>query len=196
LIIIYKSSNKNESLIKMITEDFDVFVKRYKEKTNTNRNMEKVKVKEHVLPKLTITPISADTRNKANIDYVEQMERVSNGLPLVWDDSKFNQSKKGDLFGFWMYKEHVRIHVIEGVSKPHERLPSWSTNVGQGDRNVVQLSTDNVVIPWEIWINNLDGAKRCMGTAPVKKGLDKILMYSLNKEYRNKETSKSTSTFM
>jgi len=35
-----------------------------------------------------------------------------------------------------------------------------------------------------------------MGTAPVKKGLDKILMYSLNKEYRNKETSKSTSTFM
>ena len=183
----------------MITDDFDVFVKRYKDNTNINRNRNMEKVKEkvyHVNPKLTITPISADTRNKANIDYVEQMERVSNGKPLVWDDSKFNQSRKGDLFGFWMYKEHVRIHVIEGVSKPHERLPSWSTNVGQGDRNVVQLSTDNVVVPWDIWINNLDGAKRCMGTAPVKKGLDKILKYCLNKEYRNKETGKSPSTFM
>ena len=79
----------------MITDDFDVFVKRYKDNTNINRNRNMEKVKEkvyHVNPKLTITPISADTRNKANIDYVEQMERVSNGLPLVWDDSKFNQS--------------------------------------------------------------------------------------------------------
>ena len=125
---------------------------------------------------LTITPISADKGSKARIDYVEQQVRISNGEKLVWDDSKFNQSRPGDLFGFWMYKKHVRIHVVETVHLPSERLPSWSSNVGQGDRHVVQLSEHKVIISWDKWIE-LDGAKRCMGTAPVKKGLDNIMRY-------------------
>ena len=160
----------------MITEDFDVFVKRYKQKTNAT--VKKLIPNDQTL---TITPISADIKNKANIDYQEQIDRVLSGLPLVWDDSQYNKSRKGDLFGFWMYKKKVVIHEIINVSKPHERLPSWSTNVGHGNRNVVELSTDNVIIPWEVWINKIDGAKRCMGTAPVKKNLNKILKYCHNK---------------
>ena len=130
-------------------------------------------------PILTITPISSDNRNKANIDYEEQLSRISEGKSLVWDDSKYNQSKSGDLFGFWKYKNEVLIHVIEKVFSPLERLPSWSSNVAQGNRNVIQLSKNNFTIPWEKWIE-LDGAKRCMGTSPVKKGLSKILDYITN----------------
>ena len=102
--------------------------------------------------------------------------RISNGEKLVWDDSRFNLSRPGDLFAFWMYGKQVCIHVIEEVASPYERLPSWSANVGQGDRNVVQLSDHKVIIPWGKWIE-LDGAKRCMGTASVKKGLGNILGY-------------------
>jgi len=96
---------------------------------------------------------------------------------LVWDDSRFNQSTPGDLFGFWKYNDQVLIHVVEKVSSPTDRLPTWSTNVGQVDRNVVQLSAEKVAIPWNKWIE-LDGAKRCMGTSSVKKGLANILEYN------------------
>jgi hypothetical protein len=125
---------------------------------------------------LVITPISADKKNKAHIDYEEQVQRLQKGQPLLWDDSQFNKSEIGDLFGFWMYNNQVRIHVIEAVSDPQNRMPSWSSNVGQGSRNVVQLSDRCVIISWSKWIE-LDGAKRCMGTAPVKKGLDAIIGY-------------------
>jgi hypothetical protein len=125
---------------------------------------------------LVITPISADKKNKAHIDYEEQERRLQQGEPLLWDDSRFNQSEVGDLFGFWMYNDQVRIHVVEVVSDPINRPPSWSSNVGQGSRNVVQLSDRCVIMSWSKWIE-LDGAKRCMGTASVKKGLDAIIGY-------------------
>ena len=142
-------------------------------------NIENPKIQVKSDPLLTITPISANVKSKANIDYGEQLDRISEGTPLVWDDSRFNQSTPGDLFGFWKYKDQVLIHVVEKVSSPTDRLPSWSSNVGQEDRNVVQLSAEKVVIPWNKWIE-LDGAKRCMGTAPVKKGLANILEYYNN----------------
>ena len=125
---------------------------------------------------LVITPISADKKNKARVDYEEQERRLHQGEPLLWDDSRFNRSEVGDRFGFWMYNNQVRIHVVEVVSDPTNRLPSWSHNVGQGSRNVVQLSDRCVIISWSKWLE-LDGARRCMGTAPVKKGLDAIIGY-------------------
>jgi len=139
---------------------------------DTSRDAAPVAAREY----LVITPISADKKNKAHIDYEEQERRLQQGEPLLWDDSRFNQSEVGDLFGFWMYNNQVRIHVIEVVSDPINRLPSWSSNVGQGSRNVVQLSDRCVVISWSKWIE-LDGAKRCMGTSPVKKGRDAIIGY-------------------
>ena len=125
---------------------------------------------------LVITPISADKTTKARIDYEEQEHRLQGGKPLLWDDSRYNQSREGDLFGFWMYKNQVRIHVVEAVFNPEKRLPSWSSNVGQGSRNVIQLSDRCVILPWSKWLQ-LDGAKRCMGTAPVKKGLNVIIEF-------------------
>lgn len=123
---------------------------------------------------LIITPITATVTKPARIDYEEQLNRITRGLPLMWDDSRHNKAKLGDKFGFWFYKNSVRVHTIVGIALPSERLPSWSGNVGQGDRRVVTLSVECDIIPWETWIN-LNGAKRCMGTTHVKKGLNEIL---------------------
>tara|TARA_A100001015_G_C14587962_1_gene555484 strand:+ start:80 stop:652 length:573 start_codon:yes stop_codon:yes gene_type:complete len=125
-----------------------------------------------------ITPISATKTNKANIDYSEQMDRIDEGKPLVWDDTKFNKSRPGDMFGFWMYKNKVKVHTIQNVSSPEDRLPSWHKNVGQSDRNVVTLSKKFFVIDWEEWIE-IGGAKRCMGTANANKSLKNV--YELSK---------------
>ena len=127
-----------------------------------------------------ITPISADPKNKANIDYLEQLERIQDGHPLVWDDTKHNKSLVGDLFGFWMYKKRVKVHVIQAVSTPDQRLPSWHANVGQSDRNVLTLSSEYFVIDWDQWIS-MGGAKRCMGTATAKKSLENVLELSRSK---------------
>ena len=128
----------------------------------------------------TITPISSNPKNKANRDYLEQLDRIEEGKPLVWDDSKFNKSRPGDIFGFWMHKKKVKVHFIKKVSPPSERLPSWHKNVGQSDRNVIELSDEYFEVDWETWIS-IGGAKRCMGTAPAKKSLSKILEISKNK---------------
>lgn len=125
-----------------------------------------------------ITPISATKTNKANIDYTEQMERICEGKPLVWDDTKYNKSRPGDMFGFWMYQNKVKVHTIQKVSSPEDRLPSWHKNVGQSDRNVVTLSKEFFVIEWDKWIE-IGGAKRCMGTANANKSLKNV--YKLSK---------------
>lgn len=124
---------------------------------------------------LIITPITSDYRKPARRDYMEQLTRISNGLPLMWDDSRYNNAHIGDKFGFWFYKKSVHIHTIIGISLPSERLPSWSKNVGQGDRQVITLSIEHYVIPWDTWIK-LDGSKRCMGTSHVVKGKESILI--------------------
>ena len=145
----------------------------------TNKDTSRVAAPVTRTQNLVITPVSANKKSKAHIDYEEQVQRLQEGQPLLWDDSQFNKSSVGDLFGFWMYNNQVRIHVIEAVSDPKNRMPSWSSNVGQGSRNVVQLSDRCVIISWSKWLE-LDGAKRCMGTAPVKKGLDAIIGYHLS----------------
>ena len=123
---------------------------------------------------LTITPISSYKKKPSHVDYVEQQERVSSGKELVWDDSKYNFSRVGDLFGFFMYEDEIRIHRINKVSSPEERLPSWSDNVGQGDRNVVHLDKEHVTIPWVTWVE-LVGPHVVHGTSSVKTGLNEII---------------------
>jgi hypothetical protein len=49
------------------------------------------------------------------------------------------------------------------VKPPSERLPSWSENVGQTNRNVLELSDPLKVISWEEWIKN-GSSHVCMGT--------------------------------
>jgi len=132
---------------------------------------------------LLISPVAQKYKKKgepdSRRDYEDQQLRLAEGLPMCWDDSKFNNSQPGDLFGFWSYKKHVEIYMVVSVHNPKHRLPTWSSNVGQGDRNVIMLSSRICKIPWETWESEdeLGGAKRCMGTASVKKNLDVILEY-------------------
>ena len=57
----------------------------------------------------------------------------------------------------------VVIHQIVDVKPPSARLPSWSRNVGQGDRNVVELSHPMLEISWIEW-QLMAGPESKMGT--------------------------------
>jgi|688.fasta_scaffold573192_1 hypothetical protein len=113
---------------------------------------------------LVLTPINKNKKSKSNIDYREQLERVSSGEFIwCWDDSQFNNANVGEYFGFYFYGIKVVIHKITAVKETNERLPSWSSNVGQGNRKVIELTEPIEVIDWKTWIS-IRGAKRCMGT--------------------------------
>lgn len=127
-----------------------------------------------------VTPISQKKNSPSIINYEEQIQRVKQGYPLVWDDSKYNKARVGDKFGFWFHNEKVKVHTVICISSPDERLESWSKNVGENGRNVVTLSNDYVEIPWNKWIE-LKGASRRQATSHVLKGLKEILEYVNNK---------------
>lgn len=113
---------------------------------------------------LTITPISKNLKSKANVDFREQWMRTRTGeLNWCWDDTKFNKAKPGEYFAFFHHKNKVVIHRILAVKPPSQRLPSWSSNVGQGDRNVLELSDPLIEISWKNWIEN-GMSPVCMGT--------------------------------
>lgn len=113
---------------------------------------------------LTITPISRDTKSAGNIDYNEQLSRVLNdGFKWCWDDSRYNKAKVGEYFAFYFHGMRVVIHKILDVKPPSARLPSWSKNVGQGDRNVVELSDPLIEISWVEW-QMLQAPESKMGT--------------------------------
>jgi hypothetical protein len=113
---------------------------------------------------MVITPINKNKKSNSNVDYKEQLIRTARGDSIwCWDDSKNNTAKVGEYFGFYFYGIKVIIHRITGVKDSTERLPSWSRNVGQGDRKVLELSDSLFEIDWDTWIS-IGGAKRCMGT--------------------------------
>lgn len=113
---------------------------------------------------LTITPVSKDTKSASYIDYNEQLQRVTmDKFKWCWDDSRFNKAKPSEYFAFYFHGARVVIHKIESVQPPSCRLPSWSRNVGQGDRNVVELSDPLKEIGWTEW-QLLNGPESKMGT--------------------------------
>jgi hypothetical protein len=113
---------------------------------------------------MVITPINKNKKSNSNVDYQEQLRRTSTGESIwCWDDSKYNTGKVGEYFGFYFYGIKVVIHTILAVKSPEDRLPSWSRNVGQGDRRVLELTDPLFEIDWDTWIS-IGGAKRCMGT--------------------------------
>ena len=83
-------------------------------------------------------------------DYLEQINRMKDGLPHVWDDSQHNTAVIGDFFGYVKNQKKidkerktdgsVELYKILDIKKPIDRLPTWSSNVGQEDRNVLCLS--------------------------------------------------------
>lgn len=113
---------------------------------------------------LTITPINKQLKSKSNIDYREQLTRTKTGeLQWCWDDSKYNKAQVGEYFGFLFYGIKLVIHKINNIKPPSERLPSWSSNVGQTNRNVVELSDPIKEISWDEWIKN-NGPENHLGT--------------------------------
>jgi hypothetical protein len=107
---------------------------------------------------ILITPVAKVIKSKkselpdSRRDYDEQCERFMRGQSMCWDDDKHNNTKPGDMFGFFKGGDCVEVHRVEAVHDPSHRLPSWSNNVGQQGRNVLMLSCPLCVIPWCDWV--------------------------------------------
>jgi len=146
--------------------------------------------------RLLVTPISDNGPTKR--DHVEQMDRIIYGYSHVWDDSKHNNSKSGDLFAYiWNQKKEkgssektegkIEVFIIKHVYSPKCRLVTWSDNVGQGDRNVIELTKKC------IYSGNLNEFKKivgysdkwnCQGTMQVSESKTKCyIQHIINKLY-------------
>ena len=98
--------------------------------------------------KIILTPLKV--RGNSERDYLEQMDRIKNGLIHVWDDSKYNTAVVGDYFGYVVNQKKInndektngsiKLYKILEVRNPYERLSTWSDNVGHANRNVIVLS--------------------------------------------------------
>jgi hypothetical protein len=103
---------------------------------------------------LTITPIAKKVSSPSNRDYREQLERVASGeLKWCWDDSSKNKAKKNQYFAFYFYGKKVILHRIKAVKSTAERLETWHSNIGQQDRQVLELSSPLKEFTWEQWIS-------------------------------------------
>lgn len=112
---------------------------------------------------MIVTPVSLNSKSPARRDWLEQVQRRKAGKQHVWDDSKQNHAEKGDLFAYVENSRKIdgnqkssgwiEVYVIQGVHSPACRLPTWSENVGQGNRNVVELSSEPIykgsMIEWK-----------------------------------------------
>ena len=129
---------------------------------------------------LTISPISKDVKSGSYIDYNEQLERARlNVFNWCWDDSRFNKAKENEYFAFYFHGLRVVIHKILAVKPPSSRLASWSKNVGQENRNVLELSEPLREIGWVDW-QLMNGPESKMGTYTTDDlQLDRPLLYEM-----------------
>ena len=124
-----------------------------------------------------ITPINKVPTSRSRICYVEQMDRYEEGKTLMWDDTKYNSTKKaGGMFAFVQNGVKAQICQIVNIYPPKSRLPSWSANIGQSDRNVLELTDILVELTWDEWISN-GGHTNVMGTTNVNKNKNMMLDY-------------------
>jgi hypothetical protein len=134
-------------------------------------------------------------------DYLEQKirnEPILNGeLFWCWDDGPQNKARVGDVFIFWDYNGVGKggpgnpwgggdfiFHEVEAVCDPSNRLPSWSNNIGQQNRNVLQLSPPKMSLTYKQMIDY--GAKpQYHGTKYLKTGFhrDSELMRLINQSF-------------
>jgi hypothetical protein len=123
---------------------------------------------------MIVTPISKNPRNKACIDYEEQLLREARGEQIMWDDSKWNKAQEGDVLGFVKHGKEVTFRQIESIHPVGSRLPSWSANIGQQNRQVLYLGKVSAVVPWQTWIEQ-GGHKKVQGTQHVRTNLQQLL---------------------
>ena len=114
---------------------------------------------------ITITPATGKSKD----DFNEMVQSSS----WAWDEadpktSKF-PPKVGQLFGFYFPPKkgvragHIIIHRVTNILGSEYRNPSWSTNVGQGDRKVLALTQPLRRIEFLEW-DQLGGLKKKQGT--------------------------------
>ena len=108
-------------------------------------------------------------------NYREQLDRQQNGQRMLWDDSRYNKSRPGDLFVFSFHREEAVVRVIERVLPHTHRLPSWDDlPEGQRDRNVLELSKATFSLPWEEWMA-VGGPRLVRATQPISSNLSSIV---------------------
>ncbi len=119
---------------------------------------------------MTISPIGSSVKNNAAMtNYKEQLERTKIGNEnWCWDDSRYNTAQPGELFAFFFPRSKncsgkVSVHKILSVKSPAHRLPTWSTWVGQANKNVLELSSQLKVYTMDEW-EHLGGPMSRMGT--------------------------------
>jgi hypothetical protein len=140
---------------------------------------------------MIISPIGSSVKNnKGLIDYKEQLERTKIGNEnWCWDDSRYNTAQPGELFAFFFPRSKnctgkVVVHRILSVKSPTHRLPSWSENVGQSNRNVLELSPQLKVYTMDEW-EQLCGPMSKMGTYQTDLSVRKLLFDDLKAHFVN-----------
>lgn len=139
-------------------------------------------------PSMIVTPVAMGAKSASRRDWLEQVQRRQNGEMHVWDDSKQNCASKGDLFAYvensvklkddQKSKGFIEVFVIKKVYSPEYRLPSWSENVGQGDRNVVELSAEPIYSGTMVeWKEQLGYAERYCVQGTIHLNNNKISGY-------------------
>jgi hypothetical protein len=155
-------------------------------------------------PNMIVTPIPQNRKANGRKDYREQMLRIQENKIHVWDDSRYNKAQKGDIFA---YAENrikindiltpgiIHVYVIENVTKPENRLPSWSKNVGQGDRNVLEL-TSKIIYKGDLkeWIDALNYKENYKVQGTIHVNYDRLEKYIDIIHKNNKKNNKSTNS--
>lgn len=105
---------------------------------------------------ITLTPVSHKEDNLlSRIDYANQLRNYANGLDMIWDDAKSNDSQVGDLFGFVsgagtdvLGEGWVRIHRIVAILPSSARDDSWSDEArrARGVKDIPDHDGRNVVV--------------------------------------------------
>ena len=117
---------------------------------------------------ITITPISKDPRNPANVFYKEQMQQKKNNLEIMWNDSEYNTTKSGDLFAFYHHEKEIELYHVEEVRDPSKRFHTWTDQRHQ-TKNVLVIRPLDITIKFDDW----KGPTSRMGTYRCDLGLKK-----------------------
>ena len=123
-----------------------------------------------------VTPIAVEHKKKGSCslsDWGEQLDFEKNGKQMNWDGPVPSRGTMcaGDIaaivYNPSIHREgKVLLYPITGTHNPTHRLPTWGDNIGQGDRDVLDLGTKICELDWETWLS-LGGHRKVQGTALV-----------------------------
>lgn len=128
---------------------------------------------------IVITPIAEKYKSKKNLgpcsrrDWEMECERTDGQRNWdAWKPSKKHRPHRQDYFAA-VFREtatktgHVEVYRITDVHSPFHRPVHWGDNIGQRDRDVIDLGPRVVWFTWEQWIASganswPQGTSRCV----------------------------------